>query len=594
MNIFAWLSLIASISCLFLGITVYSFNRKSILNKIFLLTALAAFFYAFTTVMMWAAPNFANANLWNKMGTIWPFFVALVATFALVFTENKWIKNKLNYLILFLPAVAFWLIDLSTSLINRPPVMEYWGYNDVASGTWVYYGSIIWTIALPILAFVLSFRYYHKAEDIMQKQRRKYVTIGFAIPIAAFISTNMVARIIDMGIPNLGFIATLFFSGFVGYAIVKYDLFTFDAALAAENILITMPDSLILADANAKILRVNERLVNFIGYEKEELIGKSITKLCIENEEKTFMNILEELTNKKIIRNHELIFQNKSGARLNVFFSGSIVKSKLGHNIGLVCIIHDITDIKKIEEKLVKAEKLASIGELAGQIGHDLRNPLAAIKYGMYIIRKKGNQLEGAKREEIFGCIENSIEDSNRIITSLVDYSSELNLQPEQCTPKSLVLHALSNIQVPDRINIINNAMDEVKMFLDAQSMEKVFASIIKNAIEASPEKGSVTIQSTLQGMNMEISFTDFGIGIPESILPKLFAPLVTTKAKGMGMSLAICKRIVEAHGGKITVERAVGKGTTFIINLPIKLSKSDFTQVQMFTGIEMKQATFV
>ncbi|MGZ5471308.1 MAG: ATP-binding protein [Nitrososphaeraceae archaeon] len=593
MNIIALLSLIASFSCLCLGIIVYSFNRKATLNKIFLFTALAAFFYSFTTVMMWTATDFTNANLWHKMGTTWPFFVALVATFALVFTENKWIKNKLNYLILFLPALAFWLIDLSTNLINRSPVIEYWGYNDVASGTVVYYGSIIWTMALPILAFVLCFKYYRKAEDSMQRQRRKHVMIGFAIPIAAFISTNMIARIIDIAIPNLGFIATLFFSIIVGYAVVKYDLFTFDAAMAAENIFTTMPDSLILADVNAKILRVNERLVDFTGYAKEELIGKSIAKLFAEDQEKTCTTILDELATKKIIRNRELILQNKSGAKLSIFFSGSIVKSKMGHNIGMVCIIHDVTDMKKIEEKLVKTEKLVSIGELAGQIGHDLRNPLAGIKNGVFLIREKGNQLSGAKREEVFGWIEDAIEDSNRIINSLVDYSSELSLQPEQCTPKSLVLHALSNIQVPDHLNIINNATDDVKMFLDAQSMEKVFASIIRNAIEASPEKGSIKIQSMLKGQNIEISFTDSGIGIPEGILLKLFAPLVTTKAKGMGMGLAICKRIVELHDGKIAVESTVGKGTTFTINLPIKLSKSEFTQIQMFTGDEMKQTTF-
>jgi signal transduction histidine kinase len=250
--------------------------------------------------------------------------------------------------------------------------------------------------------------------------------------------------------------------------------------------------------------------------------------------------------------------------------------------------------MKKIEEKLVKTEKLASIGELAGQIGHDLRNPLAGIKNGIYFIKKKDNQLTGAKREEVFGWIEEAIEDSNRIITSLVDYSSELNLQPEQCSPKSLVLHALSHVQVPDRLSIINNATDDIKMFLDIQSMEKVFASLIKNAIEASPEKGIIKIQSMLKGQNIEISFTDSGIGIPENILPKLFAPLVTTKAKGMGMSLAICKRIVEAHDGKIFAESAVGKGTTFTINLPIKLSNSEFTQIQMFTGIETKQTTIV
>jgi PAS domain S-box-containing protein len=572
---------------------VYSFNRKSTLNKIFLLTALAAFFYSFTTVMMWTATDFTSANFWNKMGTTWPFFVALVATFALVFTENKWIKNKLNYLILFLPALAFWLIDLSTNLINRSPVIEYWGYNDVASGTVVYYGSLIWTIALPILAFVLCLKYYRKAEDSMQRQLRKNVMIGFSIPIVAFISTNMIARMFGIDIPNLGFIATLFFSIFVGYAVVKYDLFTFDAAIATENILTTMPDSLILADVNGKILRVNERLMNFTGYTKKELIGKSIAKLCAENQEKTYTTILDELATTTIIRNRELIFQNKSGAKLNIFFSGSIVKSKMGHNIGIVCIIHDITDMKKIEEKLVKTEKLASIGELAGQIGHDLRNPLTGIKNGIYLIKKKDNPISEAKRDEVCGWIEAAIEDSNRIITSLVDFSSELNLQPEQCTPKSLVLHALSNIHVPDHLNIINNATDDVKMFLDVQSMEKVFTSIIKNAIDASPEKGSIKIQSMLKGQNIEISFTDSGIGIPESILPKLFAPLVTTKAKGMGMSLAICKRIVESHEGKIDVESTVGKGTTFTINLPIKLSKSEFTQIQMFTGVEIKQATF-
>ena len=264
----------------------------------------------------------------------------------------------------------------------------------------------------------------------------------------------------------------------------------------------------------------------------------------------------------------------------------------MGHDIGIVCIIHDITDMKKMEEKLVKAEKLASIGELAGQIGHDLRNPLAGIKNGIYLIRKKDNQLAEAKREEVFGWIEDAIEDSNRIITSLVDYSSELNLQPEQCTPKSLVMHALSNIKVPDHINVINNVTDEVKMLLDAQSVEKVFASIIKNAIDATPEKGIIQIQSMLKGMNIEISFTDFGIGIPESILLKLFTPLVTTKAKGMGMSLAIGKRIIEVHGGKISVESADGKGTTFTISLPIKLSKNEFPHIHMFTGIEEDQCT--
>jgi PAS domain S-box-containing protein len=578
MNIFVLLSLFASISCLSLGIIVYSINRKTTLNKIFFLTSLATFIYSLTTVLMWTSSDVESAFLWNKMGSIWPFFVALVVNFALVFTESKWLKNKFNYLILYLPALSLCLIELLSNFINAPPIMESWGFNDVPSGTLIYWLSTIWTALLPILAFVLCFRFYRRAKDSTQRQRRKFVTIGFAIPIAAFIFTNMILRSFNVDIPNLGIVATFFFSIFVAYAIVKYDLFTFDAALAADNILSTMPDSLILADMNAKILNVNERLVNFVGYSEKELIDESITKLCAEKQENIFEITLNELVEKKLIRNHELIFQTKSKETRNVLFSGSVVKSKTGRAIGIACVIHDITEHKKMEERLVKTERLASIGELAGQIGHDLRNPLAGIKNGLYILKKKSDRLTESEKGKILEIMAVAVEDSNRIVTSLVDYSSELILQPEQCTPKSLVMHALSKVQVPDRINVINQINDDVTMFLDAPRIENVCVSLIKNAIEATPEKGSIQIQSAINNDYVELAFIDSGIGIPKDILPKLFSPLVTSKAKGMGMGLAICKRIVEAHRGKIAVESATEKGTTFTVTLPINLSKSDFS----------------
>ena len=119
------------------------------------------------------------------------------------------------------------------------------------------------------------------------------------------------------------------------------------------------------------------------------------------------------------------------------------------------------------------------------------------------------------------------------------------------------------------------------------ERMEEVFTRLIKNAVEATPEKGTLLIQSMPKGENVEILFIDSGLGIPESILPKIFTPLVTTKAKGMGMSLAICKRIVEAHNGRIVVDSEVGKGTTFTIILPKNLSKTEFRQVKMLTSID-------
>ena len=126
-------------------------------------------------------------------------------------------------------------------------------------------------------------------------------------------------------------------------------------------------------------------------------------------------------------------------------------------------------------------------------------------------------------------------------------------------------------IQVPDRIQIVNHVLEETWVRVDADKMMRVFINLIKNAIDAMPEKGTLEIRSRQTGENVEIAFADTGTGIPNEVLPKIFSPLFTTKAQGMGFGLAICKRIVDSHGGTIAVKTAVNKGTTFTITLPIK-----------------------
>jgi len=539
------------------------------LNKLFFLTCLSGFFYSFTTIMMWQASSLEFASFWNKMGAIWPFFVVLVLHFALVFTRSSWLKNKFVYIALYVPAVTFWVVESFTDLINLPPIMEFWGYNDVASGTLVYLVSTVWSASISILAFVVCYRYYRRAREPAARQQRKLVSIGLGIPIGTFVATNMFTRAANLGIPNLGIISTLFFSIFVAFAITKFDLFTLDAAMAAENILSTIPDSLFLSDLNGRILRVNERLVSFLGYSEEELVGSQVAKFYGEKEIRRLDGISKELAEKRILRNQEMVLRTKVGEYKTVLFSASVVQSKTGRDIGITCVIHDITEHKAIQERLVKAERLASIGELAGQVGHDLRNPLTGIKSGAYFLRKKGSRLTEAERESILDLIDNAVADSNRIVNSLVEYSSELHLKLEPCTPRSLVAWVLSKLHVPDRVTLHDFTTDSITLSADALKVENVFACIIQNAIDAIPDQGTIEINSILEGDQVKFTFTDTGTGMPECVLQKAFSPLNTTKAKGMGMSLAICKRIVEAHGGKASVDSCVGKGTTVTLMLP-------------------------
>ena len=234
-----------------------------------------------------------------------------------------------------------------------------------------------------------------------------------------------------------------------------------------------------------------------------------------------------------------------------------------------------------MEEQLVKAQRLASIGELAGQLGHDLRNPLAGIKNGIYLVKKKGNSISEEERREILKIIESAIEDSNRIVTSLIEYSNETMLTPELTTPKRLVSNALAKLTVPSGISIQNNALDETLTLVDTTHVENAFLAILSNAVQATPEKGTITIGVNKSESSVTFSFTDTGIGIPEEIQSRLFTPLVTTKAKGMGMSLAICKRVVEAHGGNIEIESKVGAGTTVKVSLPVVASRKKFADLQ-------------
>ncbi len=227
--------------------------------------------------------------------------------------------------------------------------------------------------------------------------------------------------------------------------------------------------------------------------------------------------------------------------------------------------------LKQAQARLVKTERLAAIGELAGMVGHDLRNPLTGIKNSAYYLKKKGAEISEAQAKEMLDTIDRCVNYSNKIVSDLLDYSREINLELKECSPSLLLSESLAMSQIPEKVKIINCLKNTPNIKIDSDKIKRVFINLIKNAVDAMPNGGKLTIDGTQVNDGLEISFADNGTGISDEIMPKLFSPLSTTKAQGMDFGLAICKRIIEAHGGKITVKTAKGKGTTFIITLPIE-----------------------
>jgi signal transduction histidine kinase len=230
--------------------------------------------------------------------------------------------------------------------------------------------------------------------------------------------------------------------------------------------------------------------------------------------------------------------------------------------------------LKEAQQRLLKSERLAAIGELAGMVGHDLRNPLTGITGAAYCLKKMRGSNNKEKRKQMLKIIDEDIERSNKIINDLLDYSKEVMLELVDATPKSMLKEALATLKIPREILLQDKTRDQPSLTVDRQRMQRVFVNIIKNSFDAMPNGGQLIIDSKKRGASVVFTFSDSGTGIPKENIDKLWNPLYTTKAKGMGFGLPICRRFVEAHGGKISVESAVGKGSTFTVTLPIRAQK--------------------
>ncbi|RLG89581.1 hypothetical protein DRO34_07055 [Candidatus Bathyarchaeota archaeon] len=262
----------------------------------------------------------------------------------------------------------------------------------------------------------------------------------------------------------------------------------------------------------------------------------------------------------------------KDGREIFVEVNSTLIEYE--NKPAILAVMRDVTERLRMQKELENAQRLATIGELAASIGHDLRNPLTGISGAVYYLKMKLAGKMDAKIREMFEIIENDVKYANRIVNDLLDFSREIKLKPSKMSISKIVNEVLSETKIPTNVKVINAAEEAHVAILDECKMKRVFHNIVRNAIQAMPKGGTLKITSKKSRGLIKISFQDTGVGIPKKHLDKIFTPLFTTKAKGVGLGLSICKRIVEAHGGRITVQSKVGEGTCFTVILPVEPKK--------------------
>ncbi len=331
----------------------------------------------------------------------------------------------------------------------------------------------------------------------------------------------------------------------------------------------SMANGLISLDADGIVTTMNPVAAELIGVPEQRGGDVSFETLFPEYTEE----IRNVLKNDSSILNREIVYQRPDGSLVPVSISATQVKDNHGDGIGAVLVLHDLREVKELQQRARRAEHLASIGRMAATVAHEIRNPLSSIRgFAQYFATMFKEDEE--ERSYAVAMMEES-DRLNRVVSELLDYARPLELNIETTSIQSLFEDTIrlvgleeesSNIQISQWID-----PDLPPIRVDRDRLVQVLLNLTQNSIAAMPDGGKLILKASWFGelQTVRISVKDTGYGISEQDLPRLFDPFFTTKTRGTGLGLAIVRKIIDAHHGEVEVQSEEGKGTIVTVSLP-------------------------
>lgn len=332
-----------------------------------------------------------------------------------------------------------------------------------------------------------------------------------------------------------------------------------------EDILKNIDIGILSTDNSGKLLSINRK-------------GKETLKRYGDG------GILEELMEQMantINHQHKIskILSGHSAVAKTIYLdvSTSLLKKEDGTTYGAICSFHDITERKVMENNLVRVDRLASVGQFAAGLAHEIRNPLTGLKTGLQVIRNRELQRGESFSVELLDGLTDEIDRINNLVSDLLDFSRPKQTVRQKTEIRSILQKALDMAKegIKEKQILVEVDIQQNLPYsdVDQSQAEQIFLNIITNAVESLTSGGHLRIQARTaeQGQirMIEIRFVDDGCGIEEAIKDKLFDPFFTTKAKGTGLGLVVVAKLVEENGGKIELESKLSCGTRVNICLP-------------------------
>jgi len=365
----------------------------------------------------------------------------------------------------------------------------------------------------------------------------------------------------------------------VGFVIVNQSVRSLREALQKTesltlSILESMDSAVLAVDAAGKITTFNQLAEKLFSLSRQSVIGENYSKV-FPKDEWLISQILEK---KSKIKDFEVRFKTLAGEEKTLLVNSSGIFNQPGQLQGALAVIHDITELKRLEEESKRSERLSALGNLAAGVAHEVRNPLNAISIAAQ--RLKSEFKPTSSEEDYQNFLSNILSEIKRLDQIVIQFlslarSQKLNL--ELTDSASYLTEILNLVKVEAEakgIRVLSKLSDSARLKIDRPEMKKALLNIILNGMEAMQSGGTLTVETRHKNEAdvLEIIISDTGRGIPADDITKIFQPYFSTKEKGSGLGLALAHRIVIDHKGKIEVKSEIGKGTSFVISFPISV----------------------
>jgi PAS domain S-box-containing protein len=333
---------------------------------------------------------------------------------------------------------------------------------------------------------------------------------------------------------------------------------------------------ILVANRDKKVVVFNQAISRLTGFSREEVLGQDVLSLVPEDEHLRLASVLAAALRGEPVPNFELRLRTRSGEARASFATSSALTSQ-GEVEGVLAIGQDVTVVAQLEQRIIHAEKLASLGQLAASVAHEINNPMTAVVAYSESLLQRAMMMgsAGAADSEKLRKIWESGQRILRFTKDLTSYARPAKDKVERVQINALLDRAMGyceHVVAQAKVRVERDYGEVPALSGVPANLEQVFVNLITNACHAMQPGGLVSLRTRREGREAVVWVKDTGSGIAPANLSRIFEPFFTTKTegKGTGLGLSIVQRIVEKHGGRLSVESELGHGTTFTVRLPL------------------------